>query len=308
MVNFLKNFINRFYCYFNKIIFNYKSQKISKLFRKLSKLNKIYIYDFGAGLRYLPTLLKFDGISKIHLIDPNDNLEVSYKNLKNLFLDKSSIKKYKVAISEKNEKIFYYPAKQSTGSSFINLKKIGKEKEFSQSYFGDEKKILKQVYDFETFKKKNHLKNPDIIKIDVEGFEFKILKSILKKNKPLIIEIEVNFDSSLTGDTFLQVHNILKKNNYRLNTIYPVYRINDDKIGGEKDIFLKGDYHNPLSRNEINQSDCYYILDKKYYDLRDVVMLFGYGFVIKAKKEFVKIKKNLEATQIKILEKLFKLL
>jgi FkbM family methyltransferase len=210
-MNFLKNFINKFYSYFNKIIFNYKSQKISKLFRKLSKLNKIHIYDFGAGLRYLPTLLKFDGISKIHLIDPNDNLEISYRNLKNLFSDKSSIKKYKVAISEKNEKIFYYPAKQSTGSSFIDLKKTGKEKEFSQSYFGNEKKILKQVYDFETFKKKNHLKKPDIIKIDVEGFEFKILKSILKKNKPLIIEIEVNFDSSLTGDTFLQVHNILKK-------------------------------------------------------------------------------------------------
>jgi len=307
-MNFLKYFINRFYRYFNKIIFNYKSQKISKLFRKLSKLNKIHIYDFGAGLRYLPTLLKFDGISKIHLIDPNDNLEISYRNLKNLFSDKSSIKKYKVAISEKNEKIFYYPAKQSTGSSFIDLKKTGKEKEFSQSYFGNEKKILKQVYDFETFKKKNHLKKPDIIKIDVEGFEFKILKSILKKNKPLIIEIEVNFDSSLTGDTFLQVHNILKKNNYRLNTIYPVYTINDDKIGGEKDIFLKGDYHNPLSRNEIDQSDCYYILDKKYYDLRDVVMLFGYGFVIEAKKEFVKIKKNLETTQNQILEKLFNFL
>jgi len=307
-MNFLKNFINKFYSYFNKIIFNYKSQKISKLFRKLSKLNKIHIYDFGAGLRYLPTLLKFDGISKIHLIDPNDNLEISYRNLKNLFSDKSSIKKYKVAISEKNEKIFYYPAKQSTGSSFIDLKKTGKEKEFSQSYFGNEKKILKQVYDFETFKKKNHLKKPDIIKIDVEGFEFKILKSILKKNKPLIIEIEVNFDSSLTGDTFLQVHNILKKNNYRLNTIYPVYTINDDKIGGEKDIFLKGDYHNPLSRNEIDQSDCYYILDKKYYDLRDVVMLFGYGFVIEAKKEFVKIKKNLETTQNQILEKLFNFL
>ena len=305
-MNYLIIVINKFYKYFNKKIFNYKSKKISKLFRRLSRFNKIQIYDFGAGLRYLPTLLKFDGVSIIHLLDPNDNLDISYRNLKKLFLDKKSIKKYKVAISDKNEKIFYYPAKRSTGSSFIDLKK--KEKDYDENYYGNQKKILKQVYDFETFKKKYHLKNPDIIKIDVEGYEFKILKSILKKNKPLIIEVELNFDNSIIGDTFSPVHNILKRNKYKLNTIYPAYRIKNKKIGSEIDIFLNGDYYNPISRNEITQSDCYYIHDKKYYNLQDIIMLLGYGFILKAKNEFKKTKKDMEAKQIKILEKLFSFL
>ena len=304
-MNYLIFIINKFYKYFNKKIFNYKSKKISKLFKRLNKINKIQIYDFGAGLRYLPTLLKFDGVSIIHLLDPNDNLEISYRNLKKLFLDKKSIKKYKVAISDKNEKKFYYPAKQSTGSSFIDFKK--REKDYDENYYGNQKKILKQVYDFETFKKKYNLKNPDIIKIDVEGYEFKILKSILKKNKPLIIEVELNFDNSLIGDTFLPVHNFLKRNRYKLNTFFSVYRENK-KIGSQKDIFLNGDYHNPISRNEVTQSDCYYILDKKYYNLRDIIMLLGYGFILKAKNEFKKTKKNMEAEQIKILERLFSFL
>lgn len=304
-MSFLKKFFNRFYTYYNKKIFNFKSKNISKLFKKINTLDKIQIYDFGAGLRYLPTLLKFDGISKIHLIDPNDNIDISYTNLKKLFLDKKSIKKYKIAISDKNEKIFYYPAKRSTGSSFINFKKSKNQEEYDPNYFGNEKKILKQVFNFETFKKKYSLKNPDIIKIDVEGLELKILKSVLKKNKPLIIEVEVNFDNSITNDTFLRVHTALKKENYELNTLYPVYKSCKEKFDGEKDIFLKGDYHNPLSRNEIIQSDCYYVQNKNIYTLRDVVMLLGYGFVLKAKNEFAKIKKNTDIKNTKIIEELF---
>ena len=69
---------------------------------------KIQIYDIGSGLRYLPTLLKFDGFSRINLIDPNDNIEISYKNLKKEFIDKKSIKKFQVGISNKNDKIYYY--------------------------------------------------------------------------------------------------------------------------------------------------------------------------------------------------------
>ena len=103
--------------------FNIKSKKISNLLKKISINKKIQIYDIGSGLRYLPTLLKFDGLSQINLIDPNDNIEISYKNLKKIFTHKDSIKKFKVGISNKNKKIYYYPAKVSSGSSFLDLKK-----------------------------------------------------------------------------------------------------------------------------------------------------------------------------------------
>ena len=49
------------------------------------------------------------------------------------------------------------------------------------------------------------------------------------------------------------------------------------------------------SRNPLNQTDCYYILSKKEYSLRDIVMLIGYGFIIDAQKELLKIKKSIKS-------------
>ena len=294
-------FLTKINKYKKKKFFKIRSKKISNFLKKIDIKQKIQIYDIGSRLRYLPTLLKFDGFSRIYLIDPNDNIEISYKNLKKEFISKDSIKKFQVGISNKNEKIYYYPAKVSSGSSFLNLKK----KDYSQyykDYFGNEKKILKKVYDFQSFKKKYNLKNPDIVKIDVEGLEYNILKSIFKKDKPLIIEVEVNFDNSIIGDTFLKINNLIKKNNYKLNTIYPSYQVT------EKGSFIVGDYHNPISRNPLNQTDCYYILKKKEYSLRDIAMFIGYGFIIEAKKEFLKIENKIGQKEKDIFKKLIKLL
>ena len=292
--------LKKIYKYVKKKLFNIKSKKISNLLNKIDINQKIQIYDIGSGLRYLPTLLKFDGLSRINLIDPNDNIEISYNNLKKEFTHKDSIKKFKVGISNKNEKIFYYPAKVSSGSSFLNLKKKNNSK-YLKDYFGNEKKIFKKVYNFQSFKKKYNLKSPDIVKIDVEGFEYNILKSIFEKDKPLIIEVETNFDNSIIGDTFLKVNSLIKKNNYKLNTIFPTYQ----EIG--KGSFITGNYHNPISRNPLNQTDCYYILSKKEYSLRDIVMLIGYGFIIDAQKELLKIKKKLKQQEISIIKKLIKM-
>ncbi len=292
-------FLSKINKYKKKKIFKIKSKKISNFLKKIDIKQKIQIYDIGSGLRYLPTLLKFDGFSRIYLIDPNDNIEISYKNLKKEFIDKNSIKKFQVGISNKNEKIYYYPAKVSSGSSFLNLKKKGYSK-YYKDYFGNEKKILKKVYDFQSFKKKYNLKSPDIVKIDVEGLEYNILKSIFKKDKPLIIEVEVNFDNSIIGDTFLKVNNLIKKNNYKLNTIYPSYQVT------EKRSFIVGDYHNPISRNPLNQTDCYYILKKKEYSSRDIAMFIGYGFIIEAQKELLKIEKKIGQKEKDIFKKLIK--
>ena len=84
-----------------------KSFKLSNQYKKLlnSKLN---IYDIGAGQRILPEIINFDGISKIHLIDPNKNLDYSYNQLKNYFFDHKNIFKFKTAISDKTKTQKYY--------------------------------------------------------------------------------------------------------------------------------------------------------------------------------------------------------
>jgi len=276
--------INKILSYLKRLQYRLKSKKISKALQKILPKEKIQIYDIGAGLRYLPTLLNFDRISEINLIDPNENLEISYKNLKKFFFESKKIKKFKVGLSNKNEILTYYPSRISSGSSFLNLKKKLK---FDSKYFGNEKKILKKVYDFQTFKKKFRLKNPEIIKIDVEGFEVRILQSILKKDNPLIIEVELNFDNSIIGDTFTEANRLIKSKNYKLVTIYPTY----ENIN--KGPFLKGDYHNPISRNSLNQCDCYYLLKKKEYSVKDIVMMIGYGLLDDANKNLFMIKKKL---------------
>ena len=59
----------------------------------------------------------------------------------------------------------------------MQLQKKIKERKFDKFY----KINKKQVYSFEKFKSKYKLNKPDIVKIDTEGYELKILNSILKK-------------------------------------------------------------------------------------------------------------------------------
>ena len=52
--------------------------------------------------------------------------------------------------------------------------------------------------------------------------------------------------------------------------------------------------------------DCYYILKKKHYDINDLLLFLGYGFVDMANQVFLKLKNELNQKQkenfLKILE------
>jgi hypothetical protein len=82
--------------------------------------------------------------------------------------------------------------RRSTGSTCINIyKKVRKNNHIlNDEYFGkkNEKKI--QAYSFNDFIKKFFYLKPDIIKIDVEGYELDIINSIIKKYDPFLIEVE----------------------------------------------------------------------------------------------------------------------
>ena len=288
----LKKYINKFYEYYLKKKFIYRSKKISSLIRKtLSKKNLIYILDVGAGGRYLSPTLNFDGVSKIFMVDPNDNLDVSYNNLLKIMNNKKNIIPIKEGIYKKNAIVNYYKANKSTGSSFINYdKKLIKEK--------------KKVYSYKFLKKKYKISKVDILKVDVEGLELSIIKNILFFEKPLILEVETNFTNSLFGDTFSKTHNFLSKN-YFLKTGYPTYKKINNKFNSHTQPFRQGSYASPIYRNPISQMDCYYILKKKNYNLFDLLTLLGYGFIDESLKIFNSIDKNLNNNQKEILTKIF---
>lgn len=269
--------------FFKFRIFINKSRKISNFFNEILK-KKISIFDIGAGHRYLPTLLKFDGIGKIYMVDPNKNLELAYKTFSKYFKKKEDIKKIQVGIGSKNKKLRYYPAIISTGSSFKKINNLDRKKNLD--YFGNMKSYYLNVYTLSNLIKKFKLKNPDIIKIDVEGMEFELLKSILKKYKPFIIEVELNLDKGIFKETFTKSHNLLKKNKYCLNTIYPAFK-NKIKKNNTNNGFEIGSYNYPIRRSEIYQVDGYYHLKKNIYSDKELIMLIGYGFVSEAYENFL---------------------
>lgn len=287
-----RSLINKFYEFFLKKKFISNSKKISFLIKKILKKDFFYyIVDIGAGGRYLPSVLNFDGVSKVFMIDPNDNLNISYKNLVKIVKYKKNIIPIKEGIYKKNTTINYYQALKSTGSSFIN-------------YDTNLRKTKKKVYTYKYLKKKYKIHKVDILKVDIEGLELSVLKNVLIFSSPLIIEVEANFKNSVFGDTFTDIHNLLSKK-YFLKTGYSTYKRNVSKFNGNLSPFRMGSYASPLFRNPINQMDCYYILKKKNYDIYDLLLLIGYGFFDEAEKIFKILRKKLDINQRENLKKIF---
>ena len=61
----------------------------------------------------------------------------------------------------------------------------------------EKKSNIQKIYSFKDFIKNFFNYNVDIAKIDVEGFEYKIILSILKHSRPLLIEVETNLNSEV---------------------------------------------------------------------------------------------------------------
>jgi len=289
-----------------KNIYISRSKKIAKLLRKILGKKRIYIVDVGAGHRFLPTLLNFDGVSKIAMIDPNDNLNLSYKNFIKILDYPQNITKFSLGISNKTKKIKYFQTKVSTGSTMVNIYKNAKKNKIKldEKYFGEKNLSIIQTYSYDDFKSNFFNKIPDVVKIDVEGYEEQVLKSLLKKNTPIVIEIEVNINHSLYSNTFTKINNLLIKKKYKMCTGFMVYR-NPLKNLSSNNPYTLGDYENPKFRSPSEQMDCIYI-NENIKTEKAVCILIGYGLQFEAKKLFDKISKKIPKNRIEIYNTFFK--
>jgi hypothetical protein len=299
--------------FFNKVLskikknnYIHRSKKISYILRSILK-KKIGIIDVGAGQRYLPTFLNFDGVAKIAMVDPNKNLLWSYNNFQKIVKYPQNVQSFQFAISNKTKKIKYYEMRRSTGSTCINIyKKVRKNNQIlNDEYFGkkNEKKI--QAYSFNDFIKKFFYLKPDIIKIDVEGYELDIINSIIKKYDPFLIEVELNINHKVYGNTFNKVNEILTKKNYKLITGFPLYQKQTNEKNNTNVPFVIGDYQNPVHRSPLEQFDCVYIKNKKNYSLKTFSILVGYGFITEAKSIFEKLSKKISKSTCDKLNDIF---
>jgi len=121
-----------------------RSRKLSLALKNILLNKMIGIVDIGAGHRYLPVLLNFDGIAKIGMVDPNKSIEWSYDNFRKLIKHPNNLLKFKFGISDKTSKIKYYITNTLTGSTFVNVFNLAKKnkKNLENEYFGKKKNII----------------------------------------------------------------------------------------------------------------------------------------------------------------------
>ena len=155
------------------------------------------------------------------------NISVIVEPMKKTFLELKKIEKdnkgkfkcFNIALSNKigvTEMYFTGPTSQLS-SIAVNLKKLN---------FLKNKKIKKQKIKTDTLdniaKKYKNLFNKkiDFIKIDTEGNDLKVLKGAiktLKKHKPKLIQIEMNYHYLFSGENLYQFSILLKD--------YDIYQI-----------------------------------------------------------------------------------
>lgn len=189
-------------------------EKEYKIINLIEKENPVVI-DVGAHkgesiknfLRYKPNAL-------IYAFEPNQNLA---DKLNKKFKHNTNITIFDSAVSNKKKLSLYIP--YINGYPFSGLSSVSKKNIIDRlnNYYSFEysKKISFKNKKIRTITIDELSLNPDLIKIDAEGYEFEIIKTGLKtinKSKPIII-IEFNKNS------FDKLNNLLYKFNY-IGNIY----------------------------------------------------------------------------------------
>tara|TARA_B100000745_G_scaffold1203_1_gene993 strand:- start:872 stop:1630 length:759 start_codon:yes stop_codon:yes gene_type:complete len=213
------------YYIFNYILTHSFEREISKI---LKNQKKLVIFDVGCyrGV-FTKTMLNLveKRKYKFYLFDINKNVKkyiASLLKLRNVYYNE-------IALSNKNGIANYYYNSffESAGSSLSSIVKNDAKWNFSRKLifkilFQSSKDFIKyqvSTITLDNFIKKNEIQSIDVLKIDIEGSEYELLKgakTTLKNNKVKIILVEIIGKKNLYDKKEKKILNFLKKRNYTL--------------------------------------------------------------------------------------------
>ena len=199
-----------------------------KIMEILEAEKKLVIFDVGCFRGFFTNnILKLIGKKKFKffLFDINKNTK---EYISNLLLSKN-ISYNEIALSNKNgtAKYNYNSFFESSGSSLSPLYRDDTKWVTSRKFV---LKILQQntndymeykvpTLTLDTFVKRKKIKSIDILKVDIDGFEYEFLqgaKKTIKKNKVKVILIEVNDKKKNYIKKEKKIINFLKRKNFTL--------------------------------------------------------------------------------------------
>jgi FkbM family methyltransferase len=252
MKKILKKFINKLGYEIKKVDKEFKNISIEDLLKKTINQEPT-IFDVGSNRGQ--SIDKFKKIFKephIHSFEPNkyefNFMQQKYKNDRNLILNNFAFGEFP------GEKIFNITA--NTGNSSFNeinkdtrwLKVRSKEQKTSVQNFVKKAKV--KISTLDEYCYRNKIDKIDLLKIDTQGYEDKVLKGSLKtleQKKVKAILTEIIFDNVYDKYfSFSDIEKFLLPNNFRMVGIYL--------------------YSNSLFDNLTFFADVIY-LNKNYYDL-----------------------------------------
>lgn len=220
--------INNIYIKFLSIIINiidsFNKKKIINFFKKNFTNKKLIIVDIGAHKgETIDTFIKNFDLEKIFAFEPNSMLFKDLINKKKF--QKELIEINNLGVGEKSEIKELNIMRETSSSTFNELNLNNRyydRKNFIINMFSSKKKLVErkqriEIINLSHFIKKKKIGKIDLLKIDTEGYEYKILKGLEKTSLDNIdfIYFEHHYDLMIKKNyKFTDINDFLIKNNF----------------------------------------------------------------------------------------------
>lgn len=199
--------------YGGMVIYNNLPEYPEMLFLEKNLKNDSIFIDVGANIGVY-SIIAASKIKKgrVYAFEPIPNTVAILKQ--NIYLNNISDQ---VTIIEK-------VASDKSGKEKFNIQDISEVSHISTKDDKSQNTLIPSIR-LDDFCKERNIRYIDVLKIDVEGAEMKVLKGVelyLKMNKIRILIIELNVNNSLYGSSSNEILNYLKRFNYK------TYKITED--------------------------------------------------------------------------------